>query len=239
MKPQSILFTVVVPVLALSSCGQSKDESKPASKPESKSVDDTTEKKPSEMPTKAVSPDFSSWDQAGKTKAWQGSWVVKEEDTVEAWTVTGDKVQTWDGTKEKSYTLVVKTPCHAGFKNEKHMVFPRNFSSVAGTLRIGASGYRRGAEVLFCDYSGNVYMLDSASKCTLWKEKRGDWTASDGECSIKKNADGVEVFAHGAPNGGEFVIEGEAILPRSSFPAEAVEGDFAAAKIARDAKAAK
>ena len=233
MKPHSILFSVIVPVVALSACGKSKDESK------STETGETTKKATPDTPKKAAGPDFSSWDQAGKAKAWQGSFLAKENGTIQAWTITGDSVQTWDGKEEKSFTLVVDNPCHAGFKNEKNMIFPRNFTSVAGALRFGASGYRRGPEVLFCDDSGDVYMLDAASKCTLWKEKFGDWTATDGECSIKKNAEGVEVFSHGDPNRGEFVIEGDAVLPRSSFPTEVVEGDFAAAKAARDAKAAE
>ena len=239
MKPLSILFRVVVPVLAISACGKSKDDAtdKPATG-ETTSGKTTTEKGPAEA-KKAAAPDFSSWDQEGRAKAWQGSWLAKENGTIQAWTIAGDKVQSWDGKEEKEFTLVVDAPCHAGFKNEKNMVFPRNFTSLDGALRFGAAGYRRGAEALFCDDSGDIYMLDAASKCTLWKEKFGDWTATDGECSIKKNAEGVEVFAHGDPNGGEFVIEGESILPKASFPTEAVEGDFAAAKAARDAKAAQ
>jgi hypothetical protein len=233
MKPLLILSTVVVPVLAVSACGKSKDE--PTSEPTS-SGDKTKDKAAGEA-KKAAGPDFSSWDQEGKAAAWQGSWLAKESGSIQAWTVAGDKVQSWDGKEEKTFALVVEAPCHAGFKNDKHMIFPRNFTSVGGTLRFGSAGYRRGAEALFCDDSGDIYMLDAASTCTLWKEKFGDWTATDGECSIKKNAEGVEVFAHGDPNSGEFVIEGDAILPNSSFPTEAVEGDFAAAKTARDAKA--
>ncbi len=233
MKPLAILVTVVVPVLAVSACGKSNDEATPAA---TSSGDEA--RAAAEAPKK-LAPDFSSWDLEGRAKAWQGSWLAKENGTIQAWTVTGEKVQTWDGSEEKVFTLVVDFPCHAGFKNEKNMVFPRNFTSVDGALRFGAAGYRRGPEVLFCDDSGDVYMLDAASKCTLWKEKFGDWTATDGECSIKKNTDGGEVFSHGDPNGGEFFIEGDAVLPRSSFPTEAIEGDFAAAKVARDARAAE
>lgn len=233
MKPLAIVVTVVVPIVALAACGKSKDEAKP----EPTSSGDVTKEAP--KVAKRPAPDFSSWNQEGRAKVWQGSWLAKENGSIQAWTVIGEKVQTWDGGEEKEFTLVVDSPCHAGFKNDKGMVFPRNFTSVDGALRFGAAGYRRGPEVLFCDDSGDVYMLDAASKCTLWKENFGKWEATDGECSIKKNTDGGEVFAHGDPNGGEFTIEGDAVLPRSSFPTERVEGDFAAAKVARDAKAAQ
>lgn len=236
MKPLPLLSTILVSLLAVAACGKSKDDAAPADKTPS---DDSTGADKTAAPAKAAGPDFSSWDQAGKANAWQGSWLAKENGTIQAWTIAGDKVQTWDGTEEKSFTLVVDAPCHAGFKNDKGMVFPRNFTSVDGKLRFGAAGYRRGAEAIFCDDSGDIYVLDAASKCSLWKEKFGDWEQTDGVCEIKKNADDVEVFSHGDPNSGEFVIEGDSILPRSSFPTEPVEGDFAAAKAARDAKAAE
>lgn len=187
----------------------------------------------------SAAPDFAKWDQAGKAKAWQGSWLAKENGTVQAWTVTGDKVQTWDGSEEGAFTLVMESPCRAGFKNDKGMTYPRPFASVGGKLRFGAGGYKNGPEAIFCDDSGATYVVDAAGTCTLWDEKFGKWEKKAGECGFKQNADGAEVFFHGDPNAGEWTIEGDAIVPRGSFPTEPVEGDFAAAKAARDAKAAK
>jgi len=47
----------------------------------------------------------------------------------------------------------------------------------------------------------------------------------------------ADVFTHGDPNGCQMEIRGDAILSHSSFETEKVDGDFAAAKAARDAKA--
>lgn len=188
---------------------------------------------------KAPAPDFSAWDQAAKAKAWQGSWLAKENGRVQAWTITGDKVQTWDGEKEASLTLVVESPCRAGFKNDKGMTFPRPFASVGGKLRYGAGGYKKGVEAIFCDASGATYVIDAAGTCSTWEDDFGKWKKADGDCGFKKNAEGAEVFFHGDPNAGEWAIEGDAIVPRGSFPTEPVEGDFAAAKTARDGKDTK
>lgn len=235
MKSLSILSSILIPLLAIAACGKSKDEAKT----ETAAASDKDEAAKTEAPKKATGPDFAAWDQDGKAKAWQGSWLALENGTIQAWTITGDKVQTWDGEEEKAFTLVVDAPCHAGFKNEKNMTFPRLFTVLGGKIRFGASGYRRGAEALFCDDSGDFYILDAEGKCTIWKDDFGDWSKTDGECSIKKNEEGADVFTHPDPNGGEWVIEGDTILPRGSFPTEPVEGDFAAAKTARDAKAAE
>jgi hypothetical protein len=219
---------ILVALLSITGCSKSEDK-----------AGEGASATPGESSKKAGGPDFSAWDQAGKAKAWQGSWLAKDNGSVVAWTVTGDDVQTWNGTEEKSYKLVVEAPCHAVFKTDSGMMFPRNFSVVEGKLRYGAGGYRKGAEAIFCDDSGDIYVLDAASKCALWKEDFGKWSQSDGECSISKDAEGQEVFSHGDPNGGDFQISGDAIVPKASFPTEAVAGDFSAAKLARDAKAAE
>ncbi len=220
-----LLLTIVL----ISACGKSEDKGGKSSSPDKEKAG----------ATKTAGPDFSAWDTAGKAKAWQGSWLAKENGNIVAWTITGDKVQTWDGSEEASFALVVEAPCHALFKTDTGMMFPRNFSVVDGKLHYGAGGYRKGPEAIFCDDSGDIYVLDAASKCALWKEDFGKWSKGAGDCSIKKNEEGGEVFAHGDPNGGEFVISGDAIVPKASFPTEAVAGDFAAAKAARDAKAAE
>lgn len=220
---------VLVSLVLVVGCGKSEDKG-----------DNTAKSGESKAgATKSEGPDFSAWDTEGKAKAWQGSWLAKENGKIVAWTISGDKVQTWNGSEEETFALVVEAPCHAVFKTETGMMFPRNFSVVDGKLRYGAGGYRKGAEAIFCDDSGDIYVLDSASTCSLWKEDFGKWSKGAGECSIKKNEEGAEVFAHGDPNGGEFLISGDAIVPKASFPTEPVAGDFAAAKAARDAKAAE
>lgn len=220
---------VLLSLLCVAACGKSEDKAEKTTGPDTAKAE----------PAKAAGPDFSAWDTAGKAKAWQGSWLAKENGKIVAWTIAGDKVQTWNGTDEEAFTLVVESPCHAVFKTDTGMMFPRNFSVVDGKLRYGAGGFRKGPEAIFCDDSGDVYVLDAASKCSLWKEDFGKWSSGSGDCSIKTNAEGAEVFAHGDPNGGEFEISGDAIVPKASFPTEAVDGDFAAAKAARDAKAAE
>lgn len=185
-------------------------------------------------------PDFSAWDQAGKQKAWEGSWLVKENGKIQAWTVAGTKVTSWDGEGEGSFELEMEAPCRARFKNDKGMSFPRNFSVVNGAVRyrgMGA-GYRNGDDAIYCDGSGAIYVL-AGGKCTIWEDDFGKWTSKDGECGIKQNAEGADVFHHADPNGGEFPLEGDAILSKTSFETEKVEGDHAAAKAARDAKAAE
>jgi hypothetical protein len=236
MKRLVILLSLAA---LISACGK-KDETSGKTEGAESTEDKAAEpEKPADKP-EAPAPDFSMWVPDAKQKAWQGSWLVKENGAVQAWTIAGDKVQTWDGEEEKAFTLAFEAPCRATFKNEQGMSFPRNFSVVEGKLRYGAGGYRRDAEAIFCDGSGAIYVLGADGKCSTWDEKFGKWEHKEGaECSIKKGEDGKEVFAHGSPNEGEWPIEGDAIVPKSSFPTEAVEGDFAAAKTARDEKASK
>ena len=186
-------------------------------------------------------PDYAAWDLPGKAKAWQGSWLVKENGTIQAWTITGDQVETWDGSTAKTYTLKVTSPCAASLVGASGISFPFNFTVDAGVpqKRDGA-GYRRGAEALFCDPAGDVYVLDAAGACTLWQRDRASFddklTKTTGTCGLRTNAKGAEVFFHEGTNGGEFEVRGDAILARSSFETVRVEGDHAAAKAARDAR---
>ncbi|KIG17201.1 hypothetical protein DB30_03514 [Enhygromyxa salina] len=210
-----------------------------ATKDDAKVADEGKSDDAAQADAKPTGPDFSKWDTQAKGKAWQGSWLAKENGKIQAWTITGDKVQTWDGEQEKAFTLVVESPCKVSFKNDAGMSFPRPFSVVGGKLRYGAGGYRSGAEVIFCDDSGSVYTIDATGKCSEYEDDFGKWKQKDGDCGVEKNDEGAEVFVHGDPNGGKWVIEGDAIVPRGSFVTEAVEGDFAAAKLARDAKAAE
>ncbi len=184
---------------------------------------------------------FAAWDQAGKAKAWQGSWLVKENGSVQAWTITGDKVETWDGKDAKTYTLKVTAPCAAEFVAANGMALMFKFAAVDGKLqKREAAGYRKGAEVLFCDGAGDYYTVDAAGACTLWKQEgfgsQATLTKTPGTCGIKPNAKGGEVFFHEGTNAGEFEIRGDAILASTSFETEPVAGDHAAAKAARDAK---
>lgn len=189
----------------------------------------------------AGGPSFAAWDLPGKAKAWQGSWLVKENGSVQAWTITGDKVETWDGKEAKTFTLKVTAPCAAEFVSANGMAFPYKFTVVDGKLqKREAAGYRKGAEVLFCDGAGDFYTVDAAGACTLWKAEgfgsKATLVKSPGTCGIKPGAKGGEVFFHEGTNAGEFEIRGDAILARTSFETEAVAGDHAAAKAARDAK---
>lgn len=229
---RSAILTIVA-VTLMTACNS---DNEPADKAES--ADPTTE--PADEVVEPEAPDFSAWKPEDKQAAWQGSWLVKHNGTIVAWTVDGTNVTTWDGETEKKYTLEITAPCRAALKNDKGYSYPRNFTVVDGALQyrgMGA-GYRNGADAIYCDASGAIYML-AGGTCTIWEEDFGKWERRDGECGIKKNAEGAEVFFHADPNGGDFAIVGTAILNDTSFPTEKVEGDHAAARKARDAKAAE
>ncbi|MDY0000173.1 MAG: hypothetical protein RBU30_02645 [Polyangia bacterium] len=220
---------LLVASLALSGCGK-KDSS-------SAGKDKKDEAKPA-APTDG--PDFGPWDMEGKKKAWAGSWVTMENGTVQAWTVAGDQVQAWDGKEEKTYTLKLAAPCRAYFATKDGMQFPREFSVVNGKLQFRASGagYRKGKEALFCDMSGEIFVLDGAGKCSMWKDKFGKWERADAECGFKKGEDGAEVFFHKGTNEGDYPLSGDAILSKTSFETLGA-ADHAAAKALREEKAPK
>jgi hypothetical protein len=202
----------------------------------------STEGKASEDKGATDRPDFAAWDPTAKQKAWQGSWLVLENGTVQAWSVTGDQVQTWDGKEDKTYTLTFDAPCRAHF-GHNGMKMPREFSVVDGKLQFRASGagYRKGKEALWCDPAGDFYTLGADGTCQSWKadDFGKKLTKSAGVCGFKQGTKGTEVFFHEGTNGGEFEVRGDAILANTSFETEKVEGDHAAAKAARDAKATK
>jgi hypothetical protein len=152
-----------------SSSGGGKQSSKPAAKP---------------------GPDFSAWDLEGKKKAWQGSWVLKDNGSFQAWTITGAKVQVWDGAEDKTYELQIQAPCRAYFA-DGNMRFPHEFE---------------------------------------------DFKKTDGECGLKKDADGNETFFHKGSNEGVFKIVGDAIVSDVSADTEPAT-DHAAAKERAKAKA--
>lgn len=228
-RTRTIGILITVTALALGGCGK-KDDS-------GKGKGEGGEGKKA-APTNA--PDFGPWDMDGKKKAWTGSWVVLENGTVQAWTVTGDKVQTWDGKEEKTFTLKLAAPCRAYFATGEGMQFPREFSLVGGKLQYRGSGagFRKGKEAIFCDMSGEIFTLDGAGKCSMWKDKFRQWERADAECGFKKNAEGAEVFFHKGTNDGEYALSGDAILSKTSFETLSAP-DHAAAKALRDQKAAK
>lgn len=232
---RSVSWLLIVPVtLALVGCGKggSSDKGEDKDKDKNKGAKGKT--------TKAGGLDFAPWDLEAKKKAWQGSWVVMENGTVQAWTISGDQVKTWDGKEEKTFALKVTAPCRAYFTTGQGMMFPREFSIVGGKLRFraGGAGYRRGKEALFCDMSGEIFVLDAGGKCTVWKDKFGEWSKADGECGFKKNAQGAEVFHHGGTNADDYALDGDAILAKTSFETLPAS-DHAAAKALRDEKSAK
>jgi hypothetical protein len=230
MHPPCTILLAGALAVALTACG---DTPKPADKPAEKTAD-----KPADKPA-ADAPDFAGWDQPGKAKAWQGSWVVKENGTLQAWTISGDKVEVWDGKTDEKFTLKVEAPCRASFVNDKGMMYPRNFAVTDGKLRFraGGAGYRRGGEAIYCDPAGDIYVVDAAGACTRWESDFNKFKKGPGECGIKKDAKGADVFWHKGANEGDFTIEGDAILSATSTDTEPA-ADHAAAKAARDAKAA-
>lgn len=231
----AILVLSVVALVA--GCKKGEDKKEPAGDDKGKAPD----KAPADAAAKETAPDFSAWNPDEKQKAWQGSWLVKENGKIQAWTVDGTEVMSSDGEKDETFTLELEAPCRAYFKNDKGMMFPRNFTVVDGAVqyRGGGAGYRKDSEAIYCDASSAIYVLDGAGKCTIWEKKMGKWETRDGECGIKQTDAGAEVFHHADPNGGEFEIKDGAILSKTSFPTEKVEGDHEAAKKARDAKAAE
>lgn len=234
ITPRSILLLTLTVILPSCSGDAGKPgDAKPADKAAEKSAD-----KPADKPA-ADGPDFASWDPAGKAKAWQGSWVVKENGTLQAWTISGDQVEVWDGKADAKFTLKVEAPCRASFANDKGVMYPRNFAVTDGKLRFraGGAGYRRGPEAIYCDPAGDIYVVDASGACTLWKDDFNKFKKEKGECGLKKDDKGAEVFWHKGSNEGEFPIEGDAILSQTSTDTESF-ADHAAAKAARDAKAA-
>jgi hypothetical protein len=225
-----LLATSLLVCLAASAC-KNDEAAKPAA-----DKAPAAEKPPAPPPAK-LAPDFSAWDSAGKKKAWVGSWVVKDNGSFQAWTVGADgKVQVREGDKDSSYMLEVEIPCYAYFATDSGMKYPHPFTVTAdGKLRSSGvgGGYRKGAEAIFCDASSTVYVLGADGKCVAWKDEI-EWTKSDAECSLGKDAEGKDVFKHGEPNGGEFVIEGDAIIG-GKYPSEPA-ADHEAAKTAAAAK---
>lgn len=227
-------IAISIAVVLVGGCKKGDDKKEPAGETEQV-------KEPAKAPADAApaGPDFSAWNPEEKQRAWEGSWLVKENGKIQAWTVQGTKVLSWDGEKDETFELELEAPCRAAFKNDKGMSFPRNFTVVDGAIqyRSGGAGYRKDTEAIYCDASAAIYVLDSGGKCTIWEDKFGKWETRDGECGIRKTDAGAEVFFHADPNGGEFEIRDGAILSEASFPTEKVEGDHEAAKKARDAKA--
>lgn len=235
----SVLTTITLgSLLATAGCGKKKEEPAPAGDKAGGASMAGGERMAGGEKKPAAGPDFAAWDTAGKKKAWTGSWVAKDNGSWQAWTVGADgKVQVRDGEKDETYNLEVEIPCYAYFANEKGMKFPHPFTVKAdGKIHTSGSGggYRKGSEAIFCDGSGSIFVLAADGKCTTYKDDFGKWVASPGECSLAKSADGKDVFKHGDPNGGEFAIDGDAIIAGSN-PTESA-ADHEAAKAAALAK---
>jgi hypothetical protein len=232
-----IVRTLIVSALPLTlALGACKKKEEPAAAPKPEPAAAAPSPAPAPAPAK-LAPDFSAWDPAAKAKAWVGSWVVKDNGTFQAWTVAADgKVDVREGDKDSTYKLEVELPCTAYFATDSGMKFPHPFTVLAdGTLRSngGGGGYRKGNEAIFCDGSGTIFVLGADGACTAWK-KDFEWKKEPGECSLAKNGEGKDVFKHGEPNAGEFLVEGDAILGGSSPTEKAA--DHEAAKTAAAAK---
>jgi hypothetical protein len=230
---------VATTLLGLGTWGCKKDEAAAPAKPADKAPAADKDKKEAPPPAKPA-PDFAAWDTPGKAKAWTGSWVVKDNGSFQAWTVAADgTVQVREADKDSSYKLEVAIPCYAYFATATGMKYPHPFTVTAdGKLRSSGSGggYRKGSEAIFCDGSGTLYVLGADGKCAAWKNDF-EWSKSDADCSLAKSADGKDVFKHGDPNGGEFAIEGDAIIG-GKYPTEPA-ADHAAAMTAAAAKNAE
>jgi hypothetical protein len=201
---------------------------------------DDDDNKPKTDKKEKPAPDFASWDLEAKKKAWQGSWVVKDNGTYQAWTITDAKVQVWDGSSDKTYQLQIQAPCRAYFLAEGGIKFPHEFAVVKGKLksRPGGAGVRKGAQAMFCDPSGDVYTVDESEQCTLWKSEYGEFKKTDGQCGLKKDDKGNESFTHKGTNEGVFPIEGDAILSEVSSDTESAS-DHADAKAKAKKKSGK
>jgi hypothetical protein len=228
---QSLPILLACSALSFAACGKSDSKAPAADKGAAPAAG-----KP-EAPGATSGPDFSAWDVAGKKQAWQGSWVVKDNGVFQAWTIAGDEVKTFDGTEDKTFQLEVDAPCRAYFKTSDGMSFPHVFAVTGGKLRVrsGGAGFRRGAEAVYCNPSGEIFVLDAAGKCNVWKQKFRDWERADGECGFKTNEAGQEVFFQGGANQSELALEDDAILSRVSADTESA-ADHEAAKALRASK---
>ena len=189
---------------------------------------------PVPAPAPPEEPSFLAWAPEERAQAWQGSWVVKENGTVQAWTIAGDQVQVWDGTAEKTFRLDFESPCRAMFWTPDGMGMPRPFSVTDGKLRFraGGGGYVKGDEALFCEPGGDTLVLAADGTCTAWS-RLGSWEKKPTTCAVATDAAGVRTFSYEGSQE-PIAIEGVAILSRTSMDITSYP-DHAAARAARDA----
>ncbi len=90
MRTKTIGVAVLAAALAVG-CGKKGDDQKAGGDEAAKTGEPAPAPKQEEPAAKA-GPDFSAWKGDEKLKAWEGSWLAKENGTVQAWTVTGTKV---------------------------------------------------------------------------------------------------------------------------------------------------
>lgn len=202
-------------------------------------------------------PDFSNWDLTSGAVAWQGSWLVKSNSGLEAWTITGDKVRAYNGETEAEYDFSLESPCSAKVTIDENTWTTWPFAIIQDELAPGDGGVRKGDSAVLCLHGVDLMMLDESGRCSLWIapfEKRKKVPAPN--CGFRKTAVGDDVFFHDAFVGraddeasfaaAEYMVRGNAIyadkreladLSASSERGtmQKIDGDFAAAKAAHSA----
>jgi hypothetical protein len=190
---------------------------------------------------------FADWDMAPRQAAFQGAHVAPG-DALGAWQavkVEGTKVTMWDGTKESTAELELRSPCEAAYTvkgadgSSSSTVAHYTIENGKLVTGLGDAGARKGPAAIAC-VSNKVVTLDAAGACLEWTADDFDSTkykSGPGKCAFAKDGD-KDVFK-ATVNGTESTLEvhGDALYTAqiASTHSEDV-ADWAAAKAARDAK---
>lgn len=188
---------------------------------------------------------FAAWDLPGRKAAFQGALVTPGASLGrwEAWSVTGDKVTVWDGTREKTLDLAVETPCTVKVTEKSaggssSTVKHYTLSKGAIVMGLGDAGSRKGPEAIAC-VSDRIVTLDAKGTCTQWEDHmmNNRWEPSPGTCAFVKEGD--KEFFSVKIRGSDYrlVVDGDALMSEQLAGTHSEKAaDFAAAKTARDAR---
>ncbi len=164
----------------LLACGAKKDDA----------GDKTASGKTVEAKSEASGPfaEFGSTDDI--LKKWQGAWVLETGSLghYEAWEVSGTKVTSWDGKKEKVRELEIAAPCDGkvteksdGGSSSDHLTFV--FDGDKLHTGMGAAGLKKGDKYLACG-AGKIFVFDGKT-CTAHENNFGRWESQPTECKIE------------------------------------------------------
>lgn len=230
--------------IALAACGKKKDDSTKATGSGTAAAKLTAVEAPAKKDK--LPPFAAQWDMPKRTAAWQGAWAGDGfglGDTA-AWEIKGDQIDFFNKKGEQHLTLTVDSPCTAGFNSHSDSNTPgeSGWESVYtldkdGQLvtGLGDAGSRKGDQAVVCGM-GEVWVWDGKA-CTAWANHFGDsWESRAGDCGIKKDEKGTEIFFYKDGTGYEtkLIIDGDVIWSEQLSRTHATKHpDLAAAKAAQ------